>query len=70
MNFYTLRLMESNSLKCSTIQTMHSIELKLGMYMPNYSPTYLIYFGDFRTNSLFCRGKIKFLCITGYGVKI
>ena len=31
-NSYTLRLVESNSLKCSGIQSMHSIELKFGMY--------------------------------------
>ena len=33
MYSYTLRPMESNSLKCSSIQRIHSIDLKFGMYI-------------------------------------
>ena len=35
-NSYTLRPMESNSLKDSSIQTMHSIEFKFGMYITGH----------------------------------
>ena len=34
-NSYTLRSMESNLLKCSSILTVHSIELKFGIYSSN-----------------------------------
>ena len=45
--------MESNSLKCSSIQMVHSIELKLGMYIIGHRPTHCVEFGEFRTNSFF-----------------
>ena len=45
--------MESSSLKCSSIQMVHSIEIKFGMYIINHRPTYCIEFGEFRIDSIF-----------------
>ena len=47
--------MESNSLKCSSIQTVHSIELKFGMYIMRHRPIYCVEFSEFRINSFFYR---------------
>ena len=52
-NFYTLRPMESNSLKCSSIRMVHSIELKFGMHIIDHWPTYCVEFGEFRIDG-FC----------------
>ena len=48
---YTLRPMVSNSLKCSTIQTMHSIELKFGMHIIGHHRTKATDFGEFLMHS-------------------
>ena len=40
-------------LKCSSIQTVHSIKLKFGMCIIGHHLTYCIDFGEFRINSLF-----------------
>ena len=45
--------MESNSLKCSSIRMVHSIELKFGMYFIGHRPTYCVEFGEFRINRFF-----------------
>ena len=45
--------MESNSLKCSSIQMVHSIELKFGMYITSYRRTNPIDFGEYQMNSFF-----------------
>ena len=52
-NSYTLRPMESNSLKYSNIQTVHSMELKFGMHIIVYYLIYCVDFGEFRINSFF-----------------
>ena len=52
-NSYTLRPMESNSLKCSSIQTVHSIELKFGMHIIVHRLIYCVDFGEFSINSFF-----------------
>ena len=46
-------ILEPNSLKCSSIQMVHSIELKFGMYIIGHRPTYSIDFDEFRINSFF-----------------
>ena len=61
-NFYSLWPMKSNSLKCSRIQTGHSIDLKFGMY--------IIGLIEFRINSSFTEVQKGFLYITAYGVKL
>ena len=48
-----LRPMESNSLKYSSTQTMHLIELKFGMHIISHRPVYCIDFGEFKINSFF-----------------
>ena len=58
-NPYTLRHMELNSLKGSSIQTVHSIELKFGMYIVDHCPTYCNNFGGFTINSFFYRSTKK-----------
>ena len=45
-NSYTLRPTESNSLKCSSIQMIHSIDLKFGMYIIGHRSTNYIDFGE------------------------
>ena len=45
--------MEPNSLKCSSIQTMHSIELKFGMHITGHRRMNPIDFGEYRMNSFF-----------------
>ena len=48
-NYYnTLQPMKSNSLKYSSTQTVHLVELKIGMYIIGQRPTYCIDFGEFR----------------------
>ena len=51
--------MESISLKCSSIQMGHLIELKFGMYIIGHHPTYCVEFGEFRINSFFYRSSKK-----------
>ena len=51
MNYYTLRDMESNSLKCSSIQMVHSIKLNFFMCIIGHSFPYCADFGEFRINS-------------------
>ena len=50
---YTLRPMESNSLKYSSIQMMHSIDIKFGIYIIGHHSTNCIGFGEERSNSFF-----------------
>ena len=45
--------MELNSLKCSSIQTVHSIELKFGMHIVVHRLIYYVDFGKFRMNCFF-----------------
>ena len=45
--------MESNNLKCPSIQMVHSIELEFGMYFIGHRPIYCVEFGEFRKNSFF-----------------
>ena len=52
-NSYTLRSMESNSLKFSSIQMVRSTELKFSMYIIRHCPTHFVEFGEFRINSFF-----------------
>ena len=52
-NSYTLWPMESNSLKYSSIQMVHSIELKFGMHIIGHLSSYCVEFGEFRINSFF-----------------
>ena len=40
--------MESNSLKCSSIRTVHSTEFNLCMHIIDHCPTYCVDFGEFR----------------------
>ena len=65
-NFYALRPMESNSLKCSSIQMIRSIDLKFGMYIIVHRCTYCINFGELRINSFF----FFFFFFTGKKVQI
>ena len=44
--FYTLQPLESNSLKCSSIQTIHSINLKFNMHIIGHRSTNCIDFGE------------------------
>ena len=50
---YTVRPMEPTSLKCSSIQTVHWIELKFGMCVTSHRPTYCVDFDEFRLNNVF-----------------
>ena len=61
--------MESNSLKCFSIEMVHSIELKFGMYIIGLRPTYCVEFDEFRLNSYFTGAQKKVLYITAYRVK-
>ena len=45
--------MEQNSLKCSSIQTIHPIELKFGMHIIVHRLVYCIDFGEFSINRFF-----------------
>ena len=58
-----------NSFKCSSIQIVHSIELKFGMHAIDHRRTNLIDFGECRTYSFLQECKNKFLYITAYEVK-
>ena len=51
--------MESNSLNCSSIQTVHSIEFKFRTYIIGYRSTYCVDFGEFRINNFFYRSTKK-----------
>ena len=63
--------MESNSLKCSSIQIVRSIELKFNMHIISHRPTYCVEFDEFKINSFFLQEhKKEFLYITAYGVKL
>ena len=62
--------MESNSLKCSWIQTVHLIELKFGMHITSYRRINPIDFGEYRMNSFLKKYKKVFLYIRVYGVKL
>ena len=53
--------MESNSLKCSSIQMVHSIELKFGMYITSHRRTNPIDFGEYRMNSFFTGAQKRIL---------
>ena len=53
--------MESNSLNCSSIQMVYSIELKFGMYIIGHRPTYCVEFGEFRINSFFTGAQKRIL---------
>ena len=57
-NSYTLRPIQSNSLNCSSVQMVHSIELKLGMCIIGHRLIYCVEFGEFRINS-FSTGALK-----------
>ena len=46
-------LMKSNSLRGSSIQTVHSIQLKFGMFIIDPLPTFCIDFVEFRINIFF-----------------
>ena len=43
----------ANSLKSSSIQTVHSIDLKYSMYIMRHYPTYYVDFGEFKINSFY-----------------
>ena len=58
-NFYTLQPMESNSSKCSSIQMVHSIELKFSMYIIGHRLTYCIDFAELKINSFFFYNSTK-----------
>ena len=58
--------MELNALRGSSIETLHSIELKFDMYIMYHSPTYCIDFGEFRINSFITAAQKYFLYITVY----
>ena len=59
--------METNSLRGSSTQTVHSIELKFVMYIRGHHSTYFIDFSEFRIN-LFLTGAER--RITAYGIKL
>ena len=67
---YTLQPMELNSLKCSSNQMVHSIELKFGMDIIGHHSTYFIEFGKLRINSFLTGAQKIFLYVTAYGVKL
>ena len=62
--------MESNSLKGSSIQTVHSIVLKFDLYVTEHHLTYSIDFSKFKINSFLQKYKKEFLYIAAYGVKL
>ena len=66
---YALRPMESNSLKGTSIHTVHSIEFKFVMYIIGHRLTHCVDFGEFSFNSIFTGVRKEFLYITAYGVK-
>ena len=47
--------MKSKSLKCSSIQMIHSIDLKFGMHIIGHRSTYCVDFSEFRINNFFYR---------------
>ena len=60
-NSYTLRPMESNSLKCPSFQTLHSIKLKFDMYIISHRSTDCVDFGEYRMNIFFTRVQKRIL---------
>ena len=52
-NSYTLRPMESNSSKYSSIQIMHSIQLKFDTYINGYHLTYCVKSDEIKSNIFF-----------------
>ena len=50
-----ITLTETNSLRCSSIQMAHSVELKFDMYTIGHCPTYCVDFEEFRINNSFSR---------------
>ena len=56
--------MESNSLKLSSIQMVHSIELKFGIYIIGHRPIYCGDFDEFRINSSFTEVQMNRLFCT------
>ena len=73
MYSYTLWPMESNYLKCSSLQMIHSIYLKFGIYIIGHHSTYCVKFGEFKINSFFYRSTKKnfyTVQLIIYGVKL
>ena len=64
-NSYTLRPIESNFLKCSSIETVHSIDLKFCKYIIGRRPTYCTVFCEFRINSFFTAVQKRILAHYG-----
>ena len=62
-NSYAVGPVESNSVKCSSIQMVHSIEVKFGMYFIGHHPTYCVVSNlvKFRMNSLFTGAQKRIL---------
>ena len=50
-----------NSLKCSSIQMVHSIELKFGMDIIGHRLTYCVEFGELRINNFFTGAQKRIL---------
>ena len=61
--------MESNYLKGSSVQMVHSIELKLGMHIIGHSQTNPIDFREGRMHIFLQECKKEFYYIMTYGVK-
>ena len=55
--------MESNSLKGSSIQKMHLIELNFGIYIIGHYRKKVTDFGEFMMHSFFTRVQKTLLCI-------
>ena len=72
-NSYTLRPMESNSLKCSSIQIIRLIDLKFGKYIIGHHRTNPINFVNVRfffNRSRICMYKLLIhTSYTAYGIK-
>ena len=62
--------MEPNFLKCSSIQTDHSTELKFGMHITVHRLIYCVDFGKFRINSVFTEVQKTILIHYGLWSKI
>ena len=58
---YILRPMESNPLKCSSIQMVHSTELKFGTCIIGHHLIYCVEFGEFRIYSFFTGAQKRIL---------
>ena len=66
-NSYTLRPMESNSLKGSGDQMVFQIVFKFGMDIISDHPTYCINFYEYMINCFLQEYKKEFLYIIAYG---